>query len=279
MGTDEQETEAERVGRAVHRSDWLDRAIRFGLVVYGLVYVALGWLAVQLATGDYDGSVTHDGALKQLAGEPFGRTLLLVAAFGMVLLVGWRLLDAAFGHREKQGGDRWRKRAADVGKAAIYGTVAWSAVDTAFSSPSESASGAEESRALTARLMDLPLGQWVVAGVGVGVLVYGGFHVWRGLGRKHRKDLAAEGRAGTAGPAYLLLGSVGHVAKGFAFAMVGALFVQGAVTHDPSRSSGLDGALREVLEKPYGGWLLGALGLGLGCYGVFQLVRARHLSR
>jgi hypothetical protein len=60
---------------------------------------------------------------------------------------------------------------------------------------------------------------------------------------------------------------------------VGSLFLYAAHTHDARRSGGLDAALREVLQQPLGPWLLTAVALGIGCYGLFCLARARHLSR
>ena len=135
-----------------------------------------------------------------------------------------------------------------------------------------------EGRSVTARVMDLPAGTWLVAAVGLAIIGVGIAHIRTGLSDDHRDALTAEGRSGESGSAYLLLGKVGYVAKGLAIAGVGALFGYAAITHDPNRSGGLDTALRTVLEQPYGPALLCALAVGLGCFGVFCLVRARHLS-
>jgi hypothetical protein len=263
----------EEIGRQADDSDWIDRAVRFGLVVYGLVYVLIAWVAVQLALGDYHGAVTK-GAFRTMAEQPFGSVLLVVVAVGMGLLVLWRLLDAAVGHREKDGGERWRLRAYDLLKAGVYAGVAFKAVKTGSGD-----SGGNSSRTATARLMELPLGVWIVAAVGVGVAGYGAAQIWRGLSEKHREHLATEGRTGSAGSAYLLLGKIGYLAKGIAFLMVGGLFVYAAVDNRPKRSGGLDAALVRLLQQPYGSWLLIAMAAGLACYGLFQLARARHLSR
>lgn len=261
------------VGHQAEDSDWVDGAVRFGLVIYGLVYVLIAWVAAQLALGDYHGAVTK-GAFKAMAEHRFGGVLLVVVAVGMMLLVLWRLLDAAVGHREKDGAERWRLRAYDLLKAGVYAGIGFKAVKTGLGD-----TGGNSSRTATAKLMELPAGVWIVGAVGVGVAGYGAAQIWRGLSEKHREHLAAEGRTGTDGSAYLLLGKIGYVAKGIAFIMVGGLFVYAAVDHRPKRSRGLDGALARLLDQPYGSWLLLAMAAGLACYGLFQLARARHLSR
>ena len=264
---------ADEIGRQADQSDWIDRAVRVGLVVYGLVYLLIAWVTAQLALGDYHGAVTK-GAFRTMAEQPFGSVLLVAVAVGMLLLVLWRLLDAAVGHREKEGLDRWRLRAYDLMKAVVYAGLGYKAVKTGLGDTE-----GNSSRTATAKLMELPLGVWIVAAVGVGVAGYGAGQVWRGLSEKHREHLATEARIGNDGSAYLLLGKIGYAAKGIAFVMVGGLFVYAAVDHRPKRSGGLDAALARLLEQPYGSWLLLTMAAGIACYGLFQLVRARHLSR
>ena len=89
-----------------------------GLVAYGVVHLLIGWLAVQLALGDRGEKASAQGALHELAQQPFGGTMVWAVAIGMLFLVVWRLIEAAFGHREEEGTDRLRKRAASVLKAA-----------------------------------------------------------------------------------------------------------------------------------------------------------------
>lgn len=263
---------AEELAEAVDDSDWVDAAVRFGLVVHGAVYLLLGVLAARLAFGDYRGSVSK-GAFKQLAESPFGTALLVLVALGMGLLVVWKALDAAVGHREKSGVTRLRMRGADAFKGIVYAWVAYKAVKTALGSKGGG------SRANTADLMELPLGTWIVGLIGLSIVLYGAAHVWQAVTGRLRENLTAEGRSGGSGTAYLLVGTIGYLAKGLAFSMIGALFVYAAVTERPRRSGGLDGALHRILERPFGSWLLLAMALGLACYGVFSIIRARHLRR
>ncbi|KRF16265.1 DUF1206 domain-containing protein [Nocardioides sp. Soil796] len=265
---------ADELGRRADNSDTVDHAVRFGLVVYGLVYLLVAWLIVQLALGERRGSVSTKGALKEVAEQPFGDVLLVVVAAGMVVLVLWRLLDLFVGHRDEEGADLWRGRGADLLKSAIYGFLGWKAFGLATESSSSGGT-----KVLTARIMDLPMGRVLVGAIGLAIVGYGVANLWKGLSNKHREHLAHEGRSGNAGSAYLLLGKVGYVSKGLVVGLVGALFVYAAITHEPKDSSGVDGAVREILHQPFGTPLLVAVGLGIASYGLFALARARHLSR
>ncbi|RYJ06112.1 MAG: DUF1206 domain-containing protein, partial [Actinomycetales bacterium] len=254
-------------------SDTLDGAIRLGLVAYGVVHLLVAWLAVQLALGDNEGEASSRGAMQQLAEQPFGQALIWGVAVGMAILVFWRLLEAAVGHRQDDGSRRARLRLGSLLKAVIYGAVGYSALATALGHGSGSGG-----RSPTARLMDHAVGPWIVGAVGVTVVGYGARHVFRGLTEKFADDLTSEGRSGDSGTLYVALGKAGYVAKGAAIAVVGGLFVYSATSHDPGKSGGLDEALRTILRQPFGPYLLGAVALGIGAYGLFCFARARHLS-
>jgi hypothetical protein len=268
-------TDPEVMGREAEQSDWLDHAVRVGLVAYGVVHLLIGWLAVQLAFGDHGKQASAKGALTELSTQPFGKTLVWAVAVGMFLLVLWRLIEAVFGHREADGSDLLRKRVTSVLKACIYGALGVSALRVAAGSGGSGGG----SRGITARLMDLPAGQWIVVAVGVAIAGYGGSLVWRGWTEKFAEHLETEGKLGYSGAAYLLLGQVGYIAKGLALVVVGGLFCYAGFVHEPNKSGGLDAALRTVLAQPFGPYLLVAIGLGISCYGLFCFARARHLDR
>lgn len=267
---------AERAGREAQNSDWLDHAVRIGLVAYGIVNLMVAWLAAQLAFGDQSGSASSKGAMHQLAREPFGEVLIWLIALGMFLLVLWRGLEAALGHRDEEGAKRVRKRLVSLGKAIIYGSVAVSALAVATGSSSGSKSGGKST---TAKLMDLPAGTWIVGLIGLAIIGYGASQIVRAWTEKFREHLDAEGKSGESGRAYILFGKVGYIAKGVAVGVVGGLFVYAAATHNAKKSGGLDQALHKVLQQPFGEFLLLAIAVGIGCYGLFNFARARHLSR
>ncbi len=267
--------EAEQAGRAVEDSRWLDHAVRAGLVAYGVVHLLIAWVAVQLAFGDRGEEASATGALHELASKPFGKTMVWAVAIGMLLLVVWRVLEAAFGHRdETDDSDRRRKQAASALKAVVYGALGVTAVRVAIGS-----GGSGGGSGTTAKLMDLPAGQWIVVAVGLGVIGYAANNVRRGWTGKFKEHLEAEGKSGDLGTAYVALGRVGYIAKGIAIALVGGLFCYAGFTHKSQQSTGLDVALQKVLTQPFGPYLLIAIALGLASYGLFSFARARHLDR
>jgi hypothetical protein len=266
---------AERSGREANDSDWLDYAVRAGLVAYGIVHLMIAWLAVQLAFGEQEGKATSSGALQQLVKEPFGEILVWLIAIGMFLLVLWRLIEAVAGHEEEDGAKKVRKRLTSLGKAILYGAIGVSAVRIATGSGSQG--GGSDST--TAQLMDLPAGRWIVAAVGLAIIAYGANLVRRAWTEKFREHLSAEGKTGDAGKAYIWFGKAGYMAKGISIAIVGGLFCYAAYEHQAKKSGGLDVALHKVLEQPFGQFLLLAIAAGIACYGLFCFARARHLSR
>ena len=202
-------TRAGGAGRRAGDSDWMDIAVRIGLVSYGVVHLIIAWLGLRLAFGDSGGSASSQGALQQLARTGVGVVSLYVVAVGFVALVVWQGLEAVWGHRDEEGAKRIRKRVTSGGKAVLYGSLAVSAFTTAIGS--SSSSGGTEG--FTARLMGLPGGPLIVGAVGVGVLVVAGFLAYRGWAEKFRSKLEAEGQSGKEGQAYILLGKVGYIGK------------------------------------------------------------------
>lgn len=260
--------------RAQH-SDWLDRAARAGLVAYGVVHVVIGWLALQLALGDRSGSASSNGAVRELAQQPFGLVVVWLVAAGMALLMIWRAVEAALGHRDDDGFTRTRRRLVSAGRAVVYGYIGWSAVAVATSSGGSS--GGTDST--TAKLMDQPGGQVLVGLVGVVIGVIGAALVSKAWTDRFAKEMDSKGISGTSGTVYLWLGRVGCVTKGIAFGIVAGLFLYAAGTHEPQKSGGLDQALSKVLDQSFGPLLLVAIALGFGAYGLFCFAQARYLDR
>jgi hypothetical protein len=139
------------------------------LICYGVVHLLVGWLALQLAFGDRSENASNKGAMQELARQPYGEVLVWAIAIGMFLLVIWRILEALFGHLEKEeGGERLKARAVSAAKAVIYGAVGIIALNVAIGSKSS-----KGGQTWTQTVMDWPAGQWIIAAIGLAVIAYG----------------------------------------------------------------------------------------------------------
>jgi hypothetical protein len=185
----------------------------------------------------------------------------------------WQLLLAAAGHQEYHGRRRTLERVASVGRVIVYGFLCWTAVNVLQGSAQSSASSQQKT---TAGILAHPAGQVFVAiaglavlGLGVGMFIYG-------LKYKFRDKLRTGEMRPTTRKGVLRLGQVGYTAKGVAFVIAGWLIFQAAISDNAARSRGLDGALRTLVDKPFGDILLWIIALGIAAFGVYCFFQARY---
>ena len=263
---------AKNAAHGAKNSRTLRTLARVGFAASGVVHITIGVIAISLATGRGGGEqADQSGALQQLASAPGGVLLLWAAAVGLVVLGLWHLLSAFLDRSSDSGRDRAVHIAKNGVKGVVYVVLGVTAVTVAAGG---SADSSDSTRSLTADLLATPGGVFLVVAIGLVLIGVAGYLVFKGVTRRFERDLSMPG--GTAGRAVRILGTVGYVARGIAFAGVGVLFLVGAVTNDPEKSSGLDGALRSFAELPAGKILLVVIGLGWIAYGVYAFFRARY---
>ncbi|MEU2348686.1 DUF1206 domain-containing protein [Modestobacter sp. NPDC049651] len=262
-------------------SDALQGLARVGLVAYGVVHLLVAWLALQLAWGGGGGSADQSGALATLAGKPLGKPLLWVIAVGLFALALWQLaellrLRSARADDGKEKAKAGFKAVKTIGTAVVYAALGWSAVQ--FATGGGGSSAGQQQQAVSG-VLGWPGGRfWVVVAAAV-LLGIGVYHVHKGVTRKFLEDIDTASASPRATRTVERLGLVGFPAKGVALALVGALLAWAAFTFDPEKASGLDGAMRTVLDAPAGQWLLTLVALGIVAFGVYLLFRARYPQR
>jgi len=251
----------------------LEYLARGGFIVYGVIHLLFAWLALQIALGDSKGESDQSGAVRTLAGQPFGRTMLVIVVIGMIALAVWQGFEAAIGQSGPQDKEAIAERIVSGARAIIYLSFAWIAIKVLQGANASTADSQEKG---AAGLMANPGGRWlvgligiVVVGVGVGLVVYG-------VTKKFEKHLNTQQMSATVRKTTRRLGVAGYVAKGVAYAIAGGLIVAAAVTYDPEKARGLDAALRLLASQSYGPWLLGLIALGIAAFGVYCFSQARY---
>ncbi len=259
-------------GRSAARkadSPWVKTLGQVGVAAIGIVYLLLAWIAVQVAFGGSEQSADNSGALKEIAEKPFGKVLLAVMAAGLLFYAIWQFIEAAIGYAEKDRNEKIFKRVSAAAKGIFGAALALQSLKLVLGSGGSSSSKKQQD--WTGKLLELPAGRVLVVLVGLGVIGFSGYLVYKGVKKKFLEKLE-----GGADQKVVKLGQVGWIARGIAFGVLGILVVVAGFESQPEKSRGLDAALKTLADQPFGKWLLVAVALGLAAYGVFQLITARH---
>jgi Domain of Unknown Function (DUF1206) len=259
------------------RSPWVKGLARAGLVAQGISFGIVGVIALNVA---FAGGSPEDrpGALQALADEPLGRFLLGALAVGLGGYALWRFAQAFLGEKLETGEDVnvW-KRIGYAARGVLYAWFAFICTSLVLNAdePAAGSGKGQEDRA-TAWVLEQPLGRWLVAAAGLGILGAGLFNLFRALTQRFRKDLKEEQMGHQERRWYTAIGVVGHLARALVFALIGFFLVKAAYEYEAREAIGLDGALRKVVDASYGPVLLSIVAAGLLAYAFFCLVQARY---
>ena len=241
---------------------------RGGYAVNGLLHILIGGIAIGVAAG-VGGEADQSGALTALAKAPGGDILLWVIVVGLAALALWQFL-AAFLIRGSDPKRRVTHIVKELAKGLVFLAIALTALTFARGG---SSSSTDSSTGLSAKLLATPGGVFLLIAVGIGIGAVGVYFVYSGIVERFTKDIRVP--SGDIGRSVVTLGRVGYIAKGLAIAVVGILFIVAAATSDPSKATGLDGALRSLRGLPFGVIILIVVGAGVIAYGVYCFARAR----
>jgi hypothetical protein len=256
----------------------LELLARTGFLVKGVLYIVIGVLALRVATG-LGGRVTGTrGALLTVLGQPFGRTLLLIAAIGLLGYAVWRVLQGLL-DPDRLGHD-WRAvalRVSFVGRGAVHGALGLQVVRL-YRGLSES-SGTSE-REMAAEAFRWPFGDWLVVLAGLTLIGFAVQQVYAAITSRLERNLDLAHLRREAGEWAVSLSRFGMAARGVVFALLGWLVVGAGWSRDSSEVATTGSSMRLLGAQPggLGRWLLGITAAGFIAYGFYQLVLARYLQ-
>jgi hypothetical protein len=242
---------------------------RAGLTARGILYILIGWVAILVALGQTSRHANQQGALQLLASQSYGLVLLWLLGIGFAGYALWRLSEAAFGVTGEGYGAGPRLKS--LLRAVIYAGFAYLTFQIiAGTAGSES----KKQRDLTAKLMHNTAGRWLVAIIGLAIVIAGLVLIMEGIRRKFLKYLRLSQLKPRTRRIVERLGMIGTAARGAVFALAGVLVVEAAITHKPGKA-GIDKALLTLRNQPFGEFLLILAAVGLIIFGVYGLCEAR----
>ena len=255
----------------------LELIARAGFLVKGMVYMVVGALALQVAA-QLGGRVTGTrGAFTTVLAQPFGRTLLLVAAVGLLGYAAWRLLQGVFD--PDRLGHGWRGLALRVSFVAL-GVVHAALGLQAFRvyRGLSAASGISE-RAVATEAFAWPLGDWLVVLAGLGLIGFAVQQIYAAITCRLERDLDVAQMRREAGEWAVGLSRFGVAARAIVFALLGWGIIVAGWFRDASEVGTTASSLRILAAQPggVGRWLLGVTAAGFVAYGFYQIIHARYL--
>jgi hypothetical protein len=247
-----------------------------GLVAKGVVYCLLGVLAFMAAFeigGKTVESADRQGVFNHMLNWPAGTALLAILVFGLLCYTVWRAIEA-IDPSSQRGKDKWSKRLRYGFSAVTHGLIALSAIKLLMG---EKSKGGDKNQQWAAEVLSKPMGAWLLA---IGALVIAGtgiYQIYYGLSEKYSKHVQGLSH-NQEGNLLRQAGKIGYVARGLVWLLIAFLLGRAAL-HSNAREAGDTGKAFDLLESAtYGSLLLGAIGLGLAAYGVFNFVRARYVK-
>jgi hypothetical protein len=270
---------ANRTARNAASSRWMTVLARLGYAVKGIVYLIIGWLAVQLVIGAGGKTTDQRGALQTIYEQPYGRLLLALVVIGLLGFAIWCFLQAWF-DTEGKGSDI-KGIFGRIGYAVIgvtYAILAFGAFQLIAGTGTSSAtkSTTSSTQDVTAQLLKHSWGGSVVVILGLIVIGVACYLFAKAYTAKFQQRLLLTGLSTQLRRGVIFLGRFGYAALGVVFSIIGIFLIVAAVQHNPHEAKGLDAALRTLIQQPFGPVLLGIVALGLIAYGVYSFVEARY---
>jgi hypothetical protein len=255
----------------------LELLVRTGFLAKGLIYVTIGALAMQVALrtgGRFTGS---RGALTALLSQPYGRTVLLVAAVALLAYGVWRVLQGVLD--PDRLGREWHALAKRIGyviRGLFHGGLGWYALRLARGL-GRASGGTEREAAIEA--LQWPFGEWVLVLVGAGLAGFAALELYQAVTAHFEPNLQVDQMKREVGDWAVGVCRFGVGARAIVLILLGWAVVVAGWSQDPSEVGTTETSLRTIAGQPAGTgrWLLGVIAAGLVAYGFYEVLHARFL--
>jgi hypothetical protein len=254
------------------RSNHLQWLARAGYAARGIVFVILGYFTTLAAVSAHVRPVDSKDALRSLLTQPAGGVLLLALAAGLLCFAFWREAQC-FADADDCGNKlKGMARRITYGAAGVfYAAFASVAVSMVLGTRGANADTDSTVRDWTGWLLGKPMGQWLIALVGVTIVVTGICIAVAGVRAEFKQRLALAEK-----PRLLVtaLGLIGYLTRGAVFAIIGTFLIFAAIHSNAHEATGLAGALEIIKRQNFGATLLGITAAGLVAFGAYGIAEA-----
>lgn len=266
--------EGKKIAKDAAFNPWVERLTKLGYAVKGFLYTAIGFIAIASALGKNKGPADQLGAITQASRLPGAQPFLWLILIGLIAYALWGVIRAVF--------DPMRKGTDTKGLLARGGYLISAATYASFALPTydlirgarHTTSSSGSTVRIVSQVMSMPMGRWLVIGVGVAAICAGLYQIYSAI----RKDYDEVFKPYQLSPEQLRvarqIGRFGLIARGVVFALVGYFIFLAGYQSNPGKAQGINGALKYLGSQPYGHWLLLIVALGLIAFGLYSFMNA-----
>ncbi|MGY6630205.1 MAG: DUF1206 domain-containing protein [Wenzhouxiangella sp.] len=245
---------------------------RLGYLAKGTVFLAVGLLALLALAGFGEGRITgSDGGIHVIGRSLPGRWGFGLLAVGLSAHVFWRIYQVIMDPASRGFGLAGVvQRAGLLVSAGFYTSmviVTLSAVTGLISRP-------DSSQDVAALWLDKPGGPALFGLLGVVVIGVALYQGWRAVGQPFRAQWLGRRWMGWSHGALALVASFGIAVRALLFLLIGWSFLRAGWFSSSDEMTDVATALWRMSRDEYGGWKLGAVALGLLCYGLYCWMNA-----
>jgi hypothetical protein len=253
-------------------------AMRAGYAARAIVYGIVGAIALWAAVSDTQAAGLLE-SLRRVKDAPWNEPVLIALAAGLVCYAIWRGLDAAIDLAGHGPGFGWVERGGLVFVSVLHLGFAWYAARLAMGGASFAAGSSNRAASVVSALIGDPAGRGFVGIVGLGVVSFGSYSIWKGAFGRYRRHMRRTRALERISP---LLG-FGLVARGIVLAIMGGFIIWAAWTLDPSAAGGYGETLARIRGAVHGRALLAVAGTGMAafsfycfCEAIFRVIPPRR---
>jgi len=246
---------------------WIRIAARFGYIAKGVVFAAIGLLALLAAVGQGGRAADQKDAVNYLASLPFGPVIVAVIGVGLLGYALWRALEAIRNPEDQKA----LKRVGYGISAIAYGGLGIAALRAAMGSTAQG-----DTKGAAATVLLHPGGQSLLIAVGLFLLAAGAASLANAWKASFMKVLCTEEMDEHARHVTETAGRIGIAARGVVFLITGFLVGKAGLDANAREAGGIQEALQALARSSFGPWLLGLIALGLLSYAAYLALEAKY---
>lgn len=250
---------------------WVRWYSRIGFSAKGAVYILIGLISMLAAIG-IGNKNGQQGALASVASKPYGEIILWLIVLGLTGYITWLITQVLM--EPVHDGSGYKGFFIRIGYFFAASFYVGLGIKFSILAIHSGQTGGDK-QLWMGQLLDMPIGRLAIALTGIGIFIYAVIQVVLGIIGTFTKNLNTIQMKRTEMIITIQIGRIGFIARGITFGVLGGFLFYSGWTGESSQAMGIDGALAQIAQEPFGQVLLWFVSAGLFLYGVFEVLEGR----